>query len=134
MGSTRTLFRIVVWFGIGMNYAFAVWAVFFDPARLLAFLRLGDQDSFIWLFNYSVLLMILSLFYIPAAHDPDRYRANAWLLIVGRLVPTAAFLVGVLLGFMPRGFLILAMGDGLVGVVELLLLLAIVREERRGYA
>ena len=52
-------------------------------AQLLALFKLGDQASVLWLYNYSILLMILSCFYIPASRDPFRYRANAWLLVVG---------------------------------------------------
>lgn len=127
MADTRSLFRIVVYIGVAANWAFAIWAIFLDPHRLLTTLRLGDQASVLWLYNYSVLLMILSLFYIPAARDPFRYRANAWLLVVGRLVPASTFLFGVMLGFMPSGFLGLMAGDGLIGLVELVLLIRIYR-------
>lgn len=127
MSDARSLFRIVVLLGVAVNWAFGIWVVFLDPHGLLAFLHLGDQADVIWLYNYAILLMILSLFYIPAAFDPFRYRANAWLLIVGRLVPASTFLIGVALGFMPRGFLGLFMGDGLIGVIELVLLVNLYR-------
>jgi hypothetical protein len=127
MTDSRSLFRIVVYIGVAVNWAFGIWAIFLDPHRLLATLGLGPQASVLWLYNYSVLLMILSLFYIPAARDPFRYRANAWLLIVGRLVPASTFLFGVLFGFMPRGFLGLMAGDGLIGLIELVLLIRIFR-------
>lgn len=32
----------------------------------------------------GLLLTLLSLFYIPAAINPDRYRANAWLAVIAR--------------------------------------------------
>jgi hypothetical protein len=121
------LFAIVVWLGVIANWSFAVWAVFFDPHRLLATFDLGESESTLWLYNYSVLLMLLSLFYIPAAYDPHRYRANAWLLIVARLVPAGSFFVGVTLGLMPRGFLRLGTGDAAFGITELALLLRLVR-------
>src|SRR5262245_64923964 len=107
----RKLFAIVVWLGVIANWTFAIWVVFFGAHTLLNKLKLGDVEPTIWIYNYSILLMILSLFYIPAAHDPFRYRANAWLLIVGRLVPAATFFIGVLIGFMWRGFLALGIGD-----------------------
>lgn len=125
--NARTLFRIVVWLGIVANWSFGIWVLFFDPHELLATLRLGPQASVLWLYNYAVLLMILSLFYIPGAHDPFRYRWNAWLLVVGRLVPASTFVLGVLLGYMPAGFLGLFLADGAFGVIELVLLLAIYR-------
>jgi hypothetical protein len=118
-------FKVVVWFGILANWTFAVWALFVNPTQLLATLNLGSVNTTIWLFNYSVLLAILSCFYIPAARDPFRYRANAWLLIVGRLVPASTFFIGVFLGFMPRGFLTLGIGDGTIGLIELFLLIKV---------
>jgi hypothetical protein len=125
MSPERVLFRIVVWLGVIANWVFGLWAVFFDPHALLEALRLGAQPGVLWLYNYSILLMILSLFYIPAAHDPFRYRANAWLLVVGRLVPASTFVFGVIFGFMPTGFLGLAAGDGTIGLIELVLLIRI---------
>ena len=86
-------------------------------------------ESTIWLYNYCWLLIILSCFYIPAARDPFTYRANAWLLIVGRLLPSSTFFVGVWLGFMPKGFLTLGLADGIIGLIELYLLIMIFRDE-----
>jgi hypothetical protein len=126
----RKLFAIIVWLGVIANWSFGIWAVFIDPHSLVAFFKLGPLESTIWLYNYSFLLMILSLFYIPAAHDPDRYRANAWLLIIGRLVPASTFFVGVLFGFMPKGFATLGIGDAAFGILELILLLRIVKSSQ----
>ena len=131
MLDARFLFKIVVWLGVIANWSFGLWVVFGNGHSLLAMLRLGEQEDLLWLYNYAILLLILSLFYIPAARDPFRYRANAWLLVLGRLVPATTFLFGVFLGFMPNGFLTLFLGDGAIGVVELLLLLRIFREGPR---
>ena len=111
-----------------MNWLFAFWVLFIDASQLLTWLCLGAVESNIWLFNYSVLLIILSCFYIPAANDALRYRANAWLLIAGRLVPASTFFLGVLMGFMPNGFLLLGLGDGAIGLAELWLLRRLLRE------
>lgn len=125
MPSLRTSFKIAVWIGVIANWSFAIWAVFSNPHTLLQGFGLGDVADTTWLYNYSFLLMILSLFYIPAANDPFRYRVNAWLLIVGRLVPASTFVFGVAMGFMPPGFLNLAVGDGTIGLIELILLVRI---------
>ncbi len=117
------LFTIVVWLGVLANWAFAVWAIFFDTGKLLDLFGLGGVVSTIWVYNYSVLLIILSCFYIPAAHDPLRYEANAWLLVVGRLVPASTFFIGVWLGYMPEGFLRLGIGDATFGIIQLILLI-----------
>ena len=122
------LFTIVVWLGVLANWAFAVWAIFFDTGRLLDLFGLGGVASTIWVYNYSVLLIILSCFYIPAAHDPLRYEANAWLLVVGRLVPASTFFIGVWLGYMPEGFARLGIGDATFGIIQLILLIRLRRD------
>lgn len=114
-------FKRVVWFGILANFTFAVFAIL-TPDLLLKVLKLGAVESPVWLFNYSVLLVILSCFYIPAAYDPYRYLANAWLLVAGRLIPATTFFVGVSNAFMPKGFLTLGIGDASIGCVEVILL------------
>jgi hypothetical protein len=129
MSRSRTWFKYVVWFGILANWSFAAFVLFVDPARLLERLHLGPVNNTIWIVNYSVLLALLSCFYIPAASDPLRYRANAWLLIAARLIPASTFFVGVAMGFMPRGFLRLGAGDGLVGLLELFLLTRLLGEQ-----
>jgi hypothetical protein len=60
----RKLFAIVVWIGVVANWSFGIWAVLFDPHALLVTFGLGDVQSPLWLYNYSILLMILSLFYL----------------------------------------------------------------------
>ena len=116
-----TLFRTAVWIGILLNWSFAAWA-FANPVNLLDTLALGASTDTVWLFNYSVLLAILSCFYIPAAKDPLRYRTNAWLMIVARLVPATTFFVGVMRGSMPPGFLKLGVADASIGIAVLTLL------------
>ena len=130
----RDWFAIVVWIGVLGNWTFAFFALFVDPHAVLSTLKLGGVESTVWLYNYCWLLVILSCFYIPAAVDPVRYRANAYLLVVGRLVPSATFFIGVGFGFMPEGFLYLGIADGAIGLIELILVVLIFRDQpRRGY-
>ena len=124
------LFAIVVWLGVLANWTFAVWAIFFNTTSLLTMFGLGPINNTIWVYNYSVLLAILSCFYIPAASDPIRYKANAWLLIVGRLLPASTFFIGVALGFLPSGFARLGTADATFGIVELFLLLRLLADSR----
>lgn len=121
MNLYATWFKRVVWFGILANFTFSIFAIL-TPDPLLSVLKLGAVESTVWLFNYSVLLIILSCFYIPAAYDPYRYIANAWLLVAGRLIPATTFFVGVSTAFMPKGFLTLGIGDASIGCVEAILL------------
>jgi hypothetical protein len=114
-------FKRVVWLGILANFTYAVFA-FVVPEQLLTFFQLGSLDSTIWLFNYSVLLVLLSCFYIPAANDPFHYLVNSWLLVAARLIPATTFFIGVSTAFMPKGFLTLGIGDFSIGIIEGILL------------
>jgi len=125
----RKAFQLIVWIGILLNWAFAAMA-FADPQHLIATLDLGAIDSTVWLFNYSVLLTLLSCFYIPAAANPFRYSVSAWLLIAARLVPATTFFIGVSTGFLANGFMKLGMADALIGSAELVLLVLLLRDAR----
>ncbi len=127
MNTYTVWFKRVVWFGILANFTYAVLA-FVIPYELLTFLKLGSVDSTVWLFNYSVLLVLLSCFYIPAANDPYRYLVNSWLLVVARLIPATTFFIGVFVDYMPTGFLTLGIGDLTIGIVEGILLTLALRK------
>lgn len=121
MNKYAVWFKRVVWFGILANFTYAVCA-FAIPDRLITFLQLGEPNSTVWLFNYSVLLVLLSCFYIPAAHDPYRYLVNSWLLVAARIIPATTFFIGVFTAYMPKGFITLGIGDLSIGIVEGILL------------
>jgi len=127
MTQRRKAFQVIVWIGILLNWAFAAMALA-DPHHLIATLDLGAIDSTVWLFNYSVLLALLSCFYIPAAADPFRYSVSAWLLIAARLTPATTFFIGVSTGLLANGFVKLGMADATIGSVELVLLVLLLRE------
>ena len=128
MNTYAVWFKRVVWLGILLNFSFALSA-FFIADQLLAFLQLGSVESTVWLFNYSVLLVLLSCFYIPAASDPSRYWVNSWLLVAARLIPATTFFIGVFIDYMPTGFLTLGIGDFSIGIVEGILLTLALRNE-----
>lgn len=122
----RRAFQLTVWVGIVLNWTFAAYA-FTNPRHVIRSMDLGDITSTVWLFNYSVLLAILSAFYIPAARDPIRYRVNAWLLVAARFIPASTFFVGVATGFLAPGFVKLGVADSIIGAVELLFLVLLER-------
>lgn len=122
MNTYAVWFKRVVWFGILANFTFAILA-FTIPNQLVAWLQPGSLDSAVWLFNYSVLLVFLSCFYIPAADEPEGYIVNSWLLVAARIIPATTFFVGVLTAFMPKGFISLGIGDFSIGIIEAILLI-----------
>lgn len=128
MTKSELWFRRVVLLGVLGNWSFAV-AVFINANELVTFLKLGQLQSTVWLFNYSVLLTLLSCFYIPAAYRPYRYLVNCWLLVFCRLIPATTFFIGVYLSYMPGGFLMLGIGDASVGITEAILLVLLLRHK-----
>ena len=122
----RTLFKGLVWIGILLNWTVGALALLY-PGWLVATLALGPLQDGVWITNYAVLLMLIGTFYIPAARDPDRYRANAWLLVMCRLLPAAVFFAGTSSGLMPAGFAAMGMADAVLGIATLVLLARISR-------
>ncbi|MFW5681024.1 MAG: hypothetical protein ACOC3D_12215, partial [Pseudomonadota bacterium] len=76
---TRWIFRhaVVVWLGIALNLGFAL-PLLFDPAWLLDLFGVPGAAT-VWPRFAGLLLIILSVFYVPATLDIDRYRIFAWL-------------------------------------------------------
>ena len=77
-------FGRVVWLGILANFALAIPALFV-PERVIAMANLPPAMPLLWPRFAAWLLILLSLFYMPGAIDPDKYRVTAWLSIVSRL-------------------------------------------------
>lgn len=81
----------VVWIGILSNFALAVPSLFAANA-FLSWLGMPTASPEMWPSFSANLLILLSLFYIPAALDPIRYSLCAWLTIVARLAGVVFFL------------------------------------------
>ena len=84
-------FRRVVWLGIVANLALALPTIA-APDQVVAFSGLPTVTPHLWARFAGLLLILLSAFYAPAAMDPDRYRANAWLAVVSRLAGVVFFM------------------------------------------
>jgi hypothetical protein len=111
-----------VWIGIFMNMLFVVPAFFF-PEKMCELLGLKQPDPIIWVQSSGMLLFIISIFYIPAALDPFRYRATAIMHIIpSRACGSTFFLTSVHFRGQEKGFLSIALVDLLFGVVCAILL------------
>jgi hypothetical protein len=84
-------FSRVVWLGIFANLAMAI-PTLAAPDQVVALSRLPTVTPPMWARFSALLLILLSAFYAPAAIDPDRYRANAWLAVVSRLAGVVFFI------------------------------------------
>jgi hypothetical protein len=84
-------FRRVTWTGVLANLALAIPTLLI-PERMLTLTNLPSADPVMWPRFAALLLILLSIFYVPAARDPDRYRATAWTAVFSRLVGVVFFL------------------------------------------
>jgi hypothetical protein len=129
MNGYARAFRITVWIGVLVNISLALAAVF-APDWLLRMMGFDVAYPNIWPSFAGWLLILLSLFYIPGANDPHRYRANAVLSVCARFAGVAFFLGAVLLvGFSTR-YLLFAGLDLVFAVPTGILLWMAVRREQ----
>jgi hypothetical protein len=87
---TAAWFRRVMWLGIGVNVSLALPTLLW-PGRMLAVFDLPIPSEIMWTRFAALLLILLSLFYVPAAFDPFRYRVIAILAVASRLVGVLFF-------------------------------------------
>jgi hypothetical protein len=85
-----TWFQRVMWAGILANVALATPTLLF-PVQMLTAAGLPAPEPVMWVRFASLLLILLSLFYVPAAIDLHRARASAWLGVVSRLAGVVFF-------------------------------------------
>ena len=115
-------FGRTVLLGVVVNLFFVV-ACFFFPRPMCELLHLKVPDPIIWVRTSGMLLFIISVFYIPAALDPFRYRATAIMHIIpSRACGSSFFLYSVLVRGQEAGFLSIALVDLFFGVVSAIFL------------
>lgn len=89
--TARRWFSRVAWVGIAANLVLAL-AMMAAPVTMLDAASLPTATPDVWPRFAALLLALLSVFYMPAAIDPDRYRASAWFAVGARLVGVVFFL------------------------------------------
>ena len=98
----------VIWLGILANLALAL-PTMAAPDFMIDFVGLPTATPVLWPRFAGLLLVILSVFYTPAATDLDRYRIVAWFAIASRaagvlfFVPQATYRM---LGYFDLAFLV----------------------------
>ena len=111
-------FKRVMWLGIVANMALAV-PTLLAPERMIYFVGLPMPTPLLWTRFAALLLILLSLFYMPAAIDPVRYRLVALLTLVSRLAGVVFFV-----GFQAREYHMFGYFDLVFLVPQALLLFA----------
>jgi len=125
----RRAIRLFVWIGIGVNMLFVV-PIFLVPETFFGLLGIELTDT-ILARACAMLLFIISVFYIPAAWDVDRYRACVWFhCLPSRTCGATYFTIAVFVFDYPLGYLSIAIVDAVFLLLVLIPLLRITSEER----
>ena len=120
---------LLVWLGIVLNLLFIV-PLLFDPAWLLGLFNIPSDPS-LWPRVAGLLLLIVTVFYIPPTIDLERYRANAWLSIFpSRSFGATFFFLAVFVFDQPPGFIVGILLDGVIGLATLYCLIRVTALER----
>jgi hypothetical protein len=115
---------ILVWFGIFLNTLIIIPLLFF-PRWMLNLFAI-PLDQLIWAREAAGLLMIISVFYVPAAINFGRYRANASIAVFpSRTFGATFFFFAVVIFGQPPGFLSISFVDALIGSTTLYCLIRI---------
>jgi hypothetical protein len=109
-------FSRVVWLGIICNLALAV-PTLLAPQQTMMLTRMPPASPLLWPQFSALLLILLSIFYIPAALDFARYRIAAWCTVGSRLAGVIFFV-----GFQPAAYHVLGYFDLVFFVPEAVLL------------
>jgi hypothetical protein len=84
-------FRRILWIGIFANLALAL-PTLAAPDQVIAMASLPAATPVLWPRFAALLLVLLSVFYMPAGQDIDRYRTIAWFTVGSRLAGVLFFL------------------------------------------
>ena len=119
-------FRITVGLGFVINMIFALPALF-APRALEGLLTVGTSNTPYWLQNVGILLVIISVMYIPSIKDPFRYLFITYLLVAARFSAGILFLTGLLFMNYPSGFWSLSGGDLVLSTTQAVLVFFMLR-------
>ncbi|MGI9069759.1 MAG: cytochrome c [Bryobacteraceae bacterium] len=124
MNSYAKWFSRVVWLGILSNFALALPTLFM-PDQMLALFSLPSASPTMWPSFAALLLILLSLFYIPAALRPVHYPLVSWLTVLARLAGVIFFCI------FNRDYMMFGLFDLVFLVPEGILLTLAIREAKK---
>jgi len=121
-------FRLLVGFGFVTNMLLFALPAIFTPRLLESLFNVGTTNTIHWLQNVGILLVIVSVMYIPAIRDPFRYLFISFLLVAGRFSAGCLFLIGVLFIDYPDGMMALALNDLILSSIQAVALYFMLRD------
>jgi len=120
-------FSGVAWLGILFNLLFVATEIF-NPNLVNVSLGVPIGTSTVWNLAHAMMVLALSILYIPAAVAPLRYPSYSWLIVLSRWLAAGFWAY---LSMSSPGFISCLIMDGAFGVVEAILLqLALPAESR----
>ena len=112
MARYLTWFNRVTFIGALINIFGMALPFIFTPEWYLDFFGLpGGGGSRIWMRQAGLLLLLVSLLYVPGGREPLRYRLNAWFAVLGRTTIGLYWFYLVLVEGQTRSFLNFAFLD-----------------------
>jgi hypothetical protein len=130
MNGYARAFRITVRIGVLVNLALC-GAALFAPDWFLSTAGFDPAYPNLWPRFAALLLILLSMAYLPGARDLDRYRANAVLSVLARVSGVIFFTAAVqLLGFSSRFYLFALLDLAFAVPGGIFLVLAVRRGQR----
>lgn len=103
-------FQRFIWIGIAMNMVFAIPALF-APGLLTSVVGLPPQLSDPWLENAGMLLVGISVFYMPSGFNAPRYVVHSWLCVLTRLIAVIFWIYLINTSIQGSVFVPMLMGD-----------------------
>jgi hypothetical protein len=122
MSGTGRWFSRIVWIGIIANFALAIPTLLF-PAQMMARTGIPPATPVLWPQFAALLLILLSIMYMPAAIDYRRYYLTAWFTVASRLAGVIFFV-----GFQAAAYHMFGYFDLIFLVPEAILLTLASRE------
>ena len=110
MDSYIRWFQRFIWLGIAMNMVFAIPALF-APGLLTSVVGLPPQLSDPWLENAGMLLVGISVFYMPSGFNAPRYVVHSWLCVLTRLIAVVFWIYLINTSIQGSVFVPMLMGD-----------------------
>jgi hypothetical protein len=121
--SKKRMFSIAMWLGILADWGLGIPTIFWPEQTLKRFNLLGTTDP-VWTAFAALMLILLSLFYIPGAINPYRYKMLAWLSVIAR-PPGVIFFLLFRPGFYPQ----FGIMDGILFLIQFPLLVMAMKED-----
>jgi hypothetical protein len=129
MSNTRKWFHYAIAFGAVANIVAMALPFIFAPQWYLDYFGLpGGGASILWMRQAGLLLMFISLLYLPGGRDPFRYTMNAYFAVIVRMSIGLYWFWLVFAEGRTRNFLKFGIGDCVFALINAIQLWMVMKE------